>query len=142
MQNLGLISAFGKRYGWTIAWAALLFILSSIPDLSPPLHLFEWEDKLEHLLAYTPLGWLLMRSIVWRANSTRKTLWLVLVIGMLYGISDEIHQHFVPGRMMDWMDAVADTCGIALGSWLFHYRRKTATMKKPPVEVKQKALWK
>jgi VanZ family protein len=45
----------------------------------------------------------------------------------VYGISDEIHQHFVPGRMMDWTDAVADSCGITLGSWFFHYRRKPAT---------------
>jgi VanZ family protein len=130
MQNLGLLGAFGRRYGWTIAWAALLFILSSIPDLKTPLHIFEWDDKLQHFLAYTPLGWLLMRSIVWRGGSTRKALWLVLALGMLYGITDEFHQYFVPGRMMDWADVVADTCGIALGSWLFHYRCKTALAAK------------
>ena len=127
-----------SRYGWTIAWAALLFMVSSIPDLSPPLHLFEWDDKVQHFLAYTPLGWLLMRSIVWRGSSTRKALWLVLAFGALYGITDEIHQHFVPGRTMDWTDAVADAAGIALGSWLFHYRRKTAVEKKLPAEVEQK----
>lgn len=106
----------------------LLFILSSIPDLSPPGHLFEWEDKLHHFLAYTPLGWLLMRSLVWRGSSTRKTLWLAIALGTLYGITDEFHQHFVPGRMMDWTDAVADVGGITLGSWFFHYRHKPATL--------------
>lgn len=116
-----------SRYGWTMAWAALLFILSSIPDLSPPLHVFEWEDKLHHFLAYMPLGWLLMRSVVWRGSSTRKALWLAIAIGMMYGIIDEIHQYFVPGRVMDWTDAAADTTGIALGSWLFHRRRKSTT---------------
>jgi VanZ family protein len=116
----------GRRYGWTIAWAALLFILSSTPDLSPPLHVFEWDDKLHHVLAYAPLGWLLMRSMVWRGSSTRKALWLAITLGALYGISDEIHQHFVPGRVMDWTDAAADACGIALGSWFFHYRHKPA----------------
>jgi VanZ family protein len=130
---------FGSRYGWTIAWAALLFILSSTPDLSPPVHLFDWEDKLHHLLAYTPLGWLLMRSIVWQGNSSRKMLRLAIVIGILYGITDEIHQHFVPGRTMDWTDAVADAGGVALGSWFFHHRRKTALAKKSPAEVKQKS---
>jgi VanZ family protein len=137
MQNLGLIREFGRRYVLTIAWAALLFILSSIPDLSPSLHLFEWEDKVHHFLAYMPLGWLLMRSIVWQGNSTRKALCLVIALGAVYGISDEIHQHFVPGRMMDWTDAVADTCGIALGSWLFHYRRKARTVEKMNAEVKR-----
>jgi VanZ family protein len=62
------------------------------------------------------------------------------MIGALYGISDEIHQYFVPGRVMDWTDAVADTCGIALGSWFFHHRRKTALGEKSPAEVKQKTL--
>lgn len=128
---------FGSRYGWTIAWAALLFILSSIPDLSPPLHVFEWEDKLHHFLAYTPLGWLLMRSMVWRGSSTRKALWLAIALGMGYGISDEIHQYFVPGRMMDWTDAVADTCGIALGSWFFHYRHKATAAEKMHAEAKR-----
>ncbi len=116
-----------SRYGWTIAWAALLFVLSSISDLSPPLHVFEWEDKVHHFLAYMPLGWLLMRSMVWRGSSTRKALWLAIALGTLYGISDEIHQYFVPGRVMDWTDAVADAGGIALGSWLFHHRRKSTT---------------
>lgn len=130
---------FWSRYGWTIAWAALLFILSSIPELTPPLHVFEWDDKVEHLLAYTPLGWLLMRAIVWRGNSTRKALWLVLALGTLYGITDEVHQYFVPGRRMDWSDVAADVGGIALGSWFFHYRRKPATAaEKMNAEAKRK----
>ncbi len=79
------------------------------------------------LLAYAPLGWLLMRSMLWHGSSSRKALWLVIALGTLYGISDEIHQHFVPGRVMGWTDAVADVGGIALGSWLFHHRRKSTT---------------
>jgi VanZ family protein len=120
----GLMKDYWSRYGWTVAWAALLFTLSSIPELSPPLHLFDWEDKLHHLLAYMPLGWLLMRSLVWQGGSNRRALWLAIVIGTLYGIADEIHQHFVPGREMDWADAAADAVGIALGSWIFYRRRK------------------
>ncbi|MGH7595665.1 MAG: VanZ family protein [bacterium] len=128
-----------SRYVLTIVWAALLFILSSIPDLSPPLHVFEWEDKLHHFGAYMPLGWLLMRSIVWRGSSTRKALWLAITIGTLYGITDEIHQYFVPGRVMDWTDAIADAGGIVLGSWFFHQRRKPATAaKKMNVEAEGK----
>ncbi len=135
-----MTKAFWSRYGWTIVWAALLFILSSIPDLTPPLHIFEWDDKVEHLLAYTPLGWLLMRSIVWRGNSTRKALWLALTLGTLYGITDEFHQYFVPGRTMDWSDVAADVGGLTLGSWFFHYRHKPpAAAEKINAEAKRKA---
>jgi VanZ family protein len=56
----------------------------------------------------------------------------------LYGISDEIHQYFVPGRMMDWTDAVADSCGITLGSWFFHYRRKSTAAEKINAEANRK----
>ena len=41
------------------------------------------------------------------------------VIGAsLYGVSDEFHQLFVPGRMCDPMDWLVDTAGAALGSGL------------------------
>ncbi len=138
MQNQGLMQDFWRRYGWTIAWAALLFTLSSIPDLSPPFRLFDWDDKLHHLLAYMPLGWLLMRAIVWKEGNIRKALWLAIVLGTLYGMSDEFHQHFVPGRTMDANDLLADMLGVALGGWLFRRRRKPAPAEKSTADVKRK----
>jgi VanZ family protein len=35
--------------------------------------------------------------------------------GTLYGLTDEYHQSFVPGRTADWKDAVADASGVLLG---------------------------
>jgi VanZ family protein len=102
-----------------IAWAALLFTLSSIPNLSSPVHLSSWDDKWEHLLAYLPLGWLLMRSFSLERQGRRNAYWQMIVTGVLFGVSDEIHQYFVPGRFMDWRDAVADAVGVILGGWLF-----------------------
>jgi VanZ family protein len=119
------------RYGPAIAWVILLFGLSSIPDLSPPLKIWKWEDKIDHTLAYLPLGWFLMRAFAWNGRNMRKAFWLTLMIGTLYGISDEIHQYFVPGRDMNWLDAVADTIGIALGGWLYERWQKR---KQPPKE--------
>lgn len=47
-------------------------------------------------------------------------LWLLVlaavVIASLYGITDEFHQSFVPGRMSDPADWFTDTCGAALGA--------------------------
>jgi VanZ family protein len=37
----------------------------------------------------------------------------------LYGISDEIHQYFVPGRSADVMDVAADFVGAAWGVLLY-----------------------
>ena len=38
-----------------------------------------------------------------------------LIIAVLYGLSDETHQIFVPGRYFDLADLLADACGIYLG---------------------------
>jgi len=110
---------FLRRYGVTMAWAALLFVLSSIPDLALPVEVFSWDDKIHHALAYTPLGWLLLRSIVWKSPARRRDFRLAILIGGLYGMCDELHQHFVPGRFMDWTDAAADTAGVIFGGWIF-----------------------
>lgn len=41
-----------------------------------------------------------------------------VVIASLYGITDEFHQEFVPGRMADPVDWIVDTCGSAFGALL------------------------
>jgi len=115
---------FLQRCGPALAWAILLFVLSSIPDLAFPVTVFSWDDKIHHAAAYTPLGFLLLHSLVGKGVVGRRDFWLAILIGALYGVSDEIHQHFVPGRFMDWTDAAADTCGVMLGSWIFYKWRQ------------------
>ncbi|MDZ7359285.1 MAG: VanZ family protein [candidate division KSB1 bacterium] len=114
------MKVFLQRYGLLIAWAGLLFVLSSIPDLQFPVEVFSWDDKIQHVLAYTPLGWLFLRAIVWKKPFTRRALWLAILAGALYGATDELHQYFVPGRAADWTDWLADTIGVASGAWLFY----------------------
>lgn len=108
------------RFGPTIAWAILLFVLSSIPNLAFPVQFFSWDDKIHHAAAYTPLGFLLLRGMVGTGECRRKDWRLAILIGVLYGVSDELHQYFVPGRFMDWTDALADAVGVALGSGIFY----------------------
>jgi len=121
------MKVFLQRYGLLIAWAGLLFGVSSIPDLQFPVRVFSWDDKIQHALAYAPLGWLFLRAIAWEKNFNRRALWLVILIGALYGATDEMHQHFVPGRTADWTDWLADTIGVALGAWLFYRWRRQFT---------------
>lgn len=115
------INWFDKNYRAPLLWAAILFLQSSIPDVDPPIRLTDWDDKWAHLLIYMPLGFLLMRALLqMRAGASSALLFVLAIsIGALYGIFDEVHQHFVPGRHMDWRDAVADGVGVVLGSWLY-----------------------
>ena len=36
-------------------------------------------------------------------------------IGTLYAVTDEVHQHFVPGRSCEIRDILIDSCGVAAG---------------------------
>ena len=111
-----------------------IFILSSIPDINAPDLGFEPQDKLYHILFYTPFGYFIARSLS-RQNYfikvKQKYLILAVLLGVLYGISDEIHQYYVPGRYSSFWDAVADGLGVCLGVYLYHYRFRIITFFSP-----------
>jgi len=49
-----------------------------------------------------------------------KKIWLLVVLAtLLYGISDEFHQFFVPGRSFETFDVMADTIGGAIGGTVY-----------------------
>jgi VanZ family protein len=90
-----------------VAWAALIFTLSSIPSLSTGLGVWDLLlRKTAHVLEFAVLGALLARST---AAAT------ALALGVGYAVSDEAHQHFVPGRSDEAVDVVIDTIGVVAG---------------------------
>ncbi len=107
-------------------YCLLIFWLSAQSDpgrLSP----VAVPDKVAHLLEYMGFGFLVMRMLAFleaERASVQHLIW-VLSLALLYGLSDEIHQNFVPGREFSWMDLLADGAGGYLGArlWmLFSYR--------------------
>ena len=91
-----------------VLWAALIFGFSSVPDLGTGLG--GWDlvlRKLAHTVEYAILGLLLVRAL-------RREL-PALVLGVAYASSDELHQHFVPGRRGAPLDVLIDAVGVALG---------------------------
>ena len=97
-----------------IAWAAAIFIQSSMSYIDTPDLGFDMQDKLFHAIEYAILGFLLRRALVFQSNPflQRHAGWLTILIGSIYAISDEIHQFYVPGRSSDIGDVVADIVGI------------------------------
>jgi VanZ family protein len=99
---------FARLWLPVLAWAALIFALSSIPDLGTGLG--GWDlalRKLAHAAEYAVLGALLVRA-TGRAG-------LALVAGTLYAVSDELHQALVPGRLGSPVDVAIDALGVACG---------------------------
>jgi VanZ family protein len=94
-----------------VAWAALIFVLSSIPDLGTGLG--GWDvllRKLAHAAEFAILGALLVRAL-------RRPGWAV-ALGIAYAVSDELHQSFVPGRQGSALDVALDSVGVVVGTVL------------------------
>jgi VanZ family protein len=101
-----------------LTWMAGIFYLSHQPTLDVP-SLFENQDKVMHFGAYGLLGVLLLGAMPLEAAGYRsRQIALATLIASLYGISDEFHQSFVPGRSPDVMDWLADTSGAFLAALL------------------------
>ena len=65
----------------------------------------------------------------WRARSALRRWWLAIVVGALYGVSDEFHQTFTPMRSgNDLGDITADVIGSTIGAtaWMLLLRRRPA----------------
>ena len=115
---------------WTllaVAYMAALFLLSSIPDddglgsriLFPPPSV----QNLLHVPVYAGLTW-----IWWRALTTPKPLakagWAA-AIAISYGVLDEVHQMYVPGRYGSVTDALLNAAGAAaVVAWVYLYRAR------------------
>jgi VanZ family protein len=112
-----------------LLWAATIFVLSSFPGSAYPATNLVNADKLVHIALYGLLGGLCARGFV---RGSGWGLWPVLglaaLLSTLYGVSDELHQAFVPGRNSDWHDVVADAVGSLLGAalvtWLARRSRR------------------
>jgi VanZ family protein len=94
---------------------AMLFGLSSLSTLPSPPEGFSFYDV--HIAAYAGLAAVTARATGkgLRAVSWRAVLGAIL-ISSLYGVSDEYHQLFVPGRSFDVLDMVADAIGSIVGA--------------------------
>lgn len=111
-----------------VLYCTVIFWFSSLPEL--PYTASAFPDKLAHLVVYTGLGWLVSRWPAADPSSSETKIWATaLVFCLLYGITDEFHQHFVPGRSVEVLDAGADAIGGFVGGLAYtrgrHLARKS-----------------
>ncbi len=96
-------------------YAGTIGYLSHLPSLASLAHL-PWSDRLGHALLYTGFGITLALALTAHLpNRPFRTvaLWTFL-LGALYAASDELHQLFVPYRVADLADWIADVLGVLL----------------------------
>jgi VanZ family protein len=99
-------------------WVAVVFGLSSVPNLGPPDVGLPMADKFCHLGEYGMLGILFARAQL-PGVSWRRALVSGALLGLLIGAIDESYQSGTPGRDVSALDALADTVGAALGALMW-----------------------
>lgn len=100
---------------WVVAWAAVIFVLSSFSEL--PKIPSDSGDKYAHFITYAVLASLTAHALtsgIWGAVKWRHAC-LATGFAVLYGLTDELHQVFVPGRHPSWSDLAADAAGALIG---------------------------
>lgn len=109
------------RWMPAIGWMGVIFYLSHQPATElekilpyfnrffPAMQSFNWG----HFIAYFILGLFLFWALLERFNHLRGKI-VIILLCMLYGVTDEIHQLFVAGRHFDWLDIRNDAIGAAL----------------------------
>jgi VanZ family protein len=126
-----------------IAYATGIFALSSLshPEVLLPSFFRELRDTSLHLMEYAGLGALCYRAFRYAAGrwGARYSLTLAVCAASLYGVTDEVHQAFVPFREASGADWLADTVGAMLGA--HSWRWGCLLMGTPPSTPSRDESW-
>lgn len=111
-----------------LGYLALIFLLSSRPQLDSPVEFPLW-DKVAHLVEYGILGWLMTLAYATFAGGRHRWhrasgLLGVLAAGLLVGLLDEGLQSQIAGRDANLGDLAGDLLGVALGWGLARWTRR------------------
>lgn len=113
-----------------LGWALIIFIGSSIPARYFPSHTIFQYDKLIHIVLFMIFGILVYRMLEpysGRNSYSWARIFFSISVVVLYGVMDEFHQGYVPGRSVDVWDAAADTFGGVLSAiivYIFYHKRR------------------
>lgn len=98
-----------------VAYMAMLFALSSRSTLPTPPEGISYYHV--HVAAYAGLAALAARAAAGGLHKVSgRSVTIAILIASLYGVSDEYHQMFVPGRTFDLFDMLADVIGSIAGA--------------------------
>lgn len=140
-----------------LIWMALIFIASSDAESGPrgsrlltPLILWVWPEvpppTLDQIVLVARKGvhfvtYGILAALAWRAFSSAPDLkdarrlgpgsvaLCAIALAVLYAISDEIHQSFVPTRVGSALDVLIDTAGAATAVALAQFRATRRTRR-------------
>jgi len=106
-----------------LLYNVFIFFLSSLSNIPGSDRI---PDEISHFFEFGVLSifFLLGWTRGFKRNIQKKHLFLIILLSFLIGISDEIHQIFVPGRIFSIKDLFFDLCGILFFSILIYSLKK------------------
>ena len=98
-----------------------IFFLSHQPSTKIQLPYIFGLDKLAHGFMYAALAATMLYAVPRKALLLRpwRTGALIVFFCLLYGMTDEYHQSFIPGRVPSFGDIIADVAGASLLVYLW-----------------------
>ena len=109
-----MISIFEKNV-W-VAWLAVvligvgIFVISAVPEYGGGYGGISNLAFYYHFCAFFFFGFFLMIACV--RGKDRRYFVLAILISVLYGVMDEVHQFFVSGRACSFGDVLIDSVGV------------------------------
>lgn len=99
---------------------ALIWVLSSMSSV-PSFDDVPFRDKGIHFMEYGVLAAFLVHALqgTWPGWARPGHYFAAALAAVVWGLSDEIHQAFVPGRSSDAKDVLADAIGAVLGAGVY-----------------------
>lgn len=117
MESMPKLQLLAKYWLPPVLWALVIFSFSSMQIVGTAD--VYWKDfifkKTAHLIEYGVLAVLLHRALLNSNITKQKAIILSVLIAGLYGVTDEFHQSFTPGREPRARDVAIDTIGAILG---------------------------
>jgi VanZ family protein len=114
-----------------VLWGVFIFWASSIPASKLPKIALLINDKVIHAGIFLVLGLFVYYALEPKLKSIKydwKRALIALAIVVLYGVIDEFHQSFVPGRSVDVLDASADATGGVLSVLVIYLGNKLKSL--------------
>jgi VanZ family protein len=99
---------------------ALIWVVSSQHITTSLVSMFPFADKGVHFVEYLVLGFLVAHAArrTWPDHALGRMVLLGALVAVGWGVLDEMHQAFVPGRDAELLDLVADSLGAGTGAAL------------------------
>ena len=115
---ISLLEKYSKvSWFFVILISLAIFYISSLTFLPGPPIIINVRSIFYHFFAFFFLAFFLLPALVKGKN--KALIFIAIILAIMYGVSDEFHQLFTPGRVSSFSDFLIDSIGVLLASFVY-----------------------